>query len=152
MQHTTTDFRTHCILRGFIALVRGEHFKPQIENYTFEMAIAEIESGGYQTMELCWEANKRVERAAYDAWGYTASQQFANGIVRMPNEILSGLASSILRRVYGDISNITHFDVNGNFIRDRTFEIIAPVRTNKLISGFNFYRISDLEKQARRAA
>ena len=169
MQHTS--FRTHGVLRGFIALCRGEHFTPQVERYTFEMACEAIrqaetkldmfiagdyaqaiKSGEYQTSEIYWEANKRIERAVYDAWGFTASQQFANGIVKMPSHTLSRFASSYLRRAYGDISGVPHFDANGNFIRDKTFDLIAPVRTNKLISGLNFYRISELERQAKKAA
>jgi hypothetical protein len=139
----------HLVLRSYIGLARYERYEPD-GPYTLEMVKAEMQAT--VPVMLCWDEPEAIAKIIYQVWGYTASQQFAKGIIEQPGRTANLLICSQLRDAYGDLSKVTGFDKQGNFIRERHNDILMPVMQGKRIISLKGYASRMLLKEIKQAA
>ena len=129
--------RTHLIIRAYIAAARNERYAP--DGYVKDV-------DGFPVMSnVEWDESKPIAKAIYDVFGYTATEQFARGIIEQPRWVENLLICSNLKRIFGDVSDVKGFNRLGLQL-ERYNDVLIPVKENGLLIRLDGYATRQLLK------
>lgn len=96
--------------------------------------------------DINWEDSKPVATAIYKRFGYSVREQFARGIIEQPRTIENLLICSELKRVFGDLTNVSGFIRNILQLKQCN-DVLIPVKENGLLIRLDGYQTRQLLKE-----